>query len=367
MATRPFIPMVGWYLEGSGGEDRATLRVPLLGFPFPIGRRRGQAMQLWSDRVSGAHAEIDHTGAALVVRDLGSTNGTFVNLKRITREAEIRPGDVLHFADLAFTLIFESDQDSLVRTLVTTALDGPALASRLADCALAVAYQPLVSLDGSGRTHGYEALARCELHGRPASPLRVFELAADHEAELSRRLRDIALDQALELPGQPKIFVNTHPRELEGPDLLESLIAARQRHPDLAIVLEIHEEAVTEPKRMAALVQGLHEVGVDLAYDDFGAGQARMLELVDTAPRYVKFDRSLLTQLHLGPARRIQFVETLVRMVRDLGIVPIAEGIETKEEAEICTQIGFAQAQGWHFGRPLAAAVHASRVIVPED
>ena len=45
-------------------------------------------------------------------------------------------------------------------------------------------------------------------------------------------------------------------------------------------------------------------------------------------------------------------VQTLVSMVRDFGISPLAEGIEKDAEAEICREIGFELAQGYHFGRP---------------
>jgi EAL domain-containing protein (putative c-di-GMP-specific phosphodiesterase class I) len=45
-------------------------------------------------------------------------------------------------------------------------------------------------------------------------------------------------------------------------------------------------------------------------------------------------------------------VKTLVTMVRDFGISPLAEGIETDAEAKTCQEVGFELAQGYHFGRP---------------
>jgi EAL domain-containing protein (putative c-di-GMP-specific phosphodiesterase class I) len=48
-------------------------------------------------------------------------------------------------------------------------------------------------------------------------------------------------------------------------------------------------------------------------------------------------------------------VESLVRVTTDLGIVPLAEGIETAAEAEVCSQLGFRLAQGYHFGHPKPA------------
>jgi len=45
-------------------------------------------------------------------------------------------------------------------------------------------------------------------------------------------------------------------------------------------------------------------------------------------------------------------VAALVGMTRDLGVLALAEGIEIEEEATVCRQIGFDQAQGYYFGRP---------------
>jgi EAL domain-containing protein (putative c-di-GMP-specific phosphodiesterase class I) len=89
-----------------------------------------------------------------------------------------------------------------------------------------------------------------------------------------------------------------------------------------------------------------------LAYDDFGAGQARLNELVEARPHYVKFDRKLISALDKADADRRQMVASLVSMCRQLGIVTLAEGVETAAEAEACTAIGFELMQGYYFGRP---------------
>lgn len=74
------------------------------------------------------------------------------------------------------------------------------------------------------------------------------------------------------------------------PGLLESMQAMREFEPDLPITLEIHEAIVTGPSRIAELRAALRDLNVTLAYDDFGAGQSRLLELFAVRPEYVKFD-----------------------------------------------------------------------------
>ena len=72
---------------------------------------------------------------------------------------------------------------------------------------------------------------------------------------------------------------------------------------------------------------------IGLAYDDFGAGQARLVELVDVPPDYLKFDMRLVQNLDSASLERQRMLASLVKMVHDLGITPLAEGIETEERS----------------------------------
>jgi EAL domain-containing protein (putative c-di-GMP-specific phosphodiesterase class I) len=98
-----------------------------------------------------------------------------------------------------------------------------------------------------------------------------------------------------------------------------------------------------------------------LAYDDFGAGQARLNELVEAKPDFLKFDRKLICGLDSANTHRLQLVESLVHMSRQLGIVTLAEGVETAAEADVCRRLGFELMQGYYFGRPAEWATSASR------
>lgn len=358
MSDIDLLPMVGWYLEGRVSDPQLAARVPITRFPFSVGRRPDQSLQLRSSRVSGAHAVIEHSGSGLRIRDLGSTNGTFVNLRRIHELVELGPGDVLHFASLEFRVGYDDGTSwtshTLSSELQTSSVEATLLEHALKGWELDIAFQPIVRLTGERTCLGFEALARPRSNGMQRGPARLFAAVAAvaGEAELGRRLRAQAAKLAVDLPGSPLLFLNTHPRELEEPQLLESVEILSALHPELRIVLEINEHTVTDPRRMRPLLEGLRALGVQLAYDDLGAGQARLLELVETDPSYVKFDRSLLTGLpHASEAKR-RLVGTLVRMVHECGIDTVAEGIEKRDEAELCAELGFRHAQGWYFGRP---------------
>jgi EAL domain-containing protein (putative c-di-GMP-specific phosphodiesterase class I) len=177
------------------------------------------------------------------------------------------------------------------------------------------------------------------------------------EVELSRLLRWEGIRVGREIGHGGRLFINTHPKEMVGPGLVSSLAKLRELAGPQQMVLEIHEAAVTNPSMMQELCSRLRDLDIQLAYDDFGAGQARLAELIEARPDYVKFDISLIRQLDKADAHRVKMIETLVRMVRDLDIVALAEGIETEAEAQACHQLGFDLAQGFYFGRPAPASL----------
>jgi EAL domain-containing protein (putative c-di-GMP-specific phosphodiesterase class I) len=150
------------------------------------------------------------------------------------------------------------------------------------------------------------------------------------------------------------LFLNTHPAELQQEGLVESLEELRKLAPHIDLTLEIHESALAQPAAMHALRDRLTEINVGLAYDDFGAGQARLLELAEAPPHYLKFDWRFVAGIDQAPPSRRRLLSSLVAAARELLVKTIAEGVETPAEAEICERVGFTLGQGYHFGRPLS-------------
>jgi pSer/pThr/pTyr-binding forkhead associated (FHA) protein len=84
-----------WLLESDGPDtERATFRLPD-GAIKTIGRATGAEFILDAPLVSRLHCQLSSSSTAIQVKDLDSTNGTFVNDKRVAGSAELRPGDVL--------------------------------------------------------------------------------------------------------------------------------------------------------------------------------------------------------------------------------------------------------------------------------
>jgi EAL domain-containing protein (putative c-di-GMP-specific phosphodiesterase class I) len=126
------------------------------------------------------------------------------------------------------------------------------------------------------------------------------------------------------------------------------------------VTLEIHESAATRIEEIRRLRCLLTELQMTLAYDDFGAGQARLVELAEVPPDYLKFDMQLVQGIQDASAARQQMLATLVRMADEMGIQTLAEGMETAADAETCRELGFHLGQGFHYGCPAPAAKYAT-------
>jgi len=189
----------------------------------------------------------------------------------------------------------------------------------------------------------------------PESPVELFKVAADigKEAELSRLFRRKAVEMVKDRHDLPTLFLNTHPAEMETPGLLESLEELRRLAPHLDLALEIHESALAQAQFIVWLRTKLSEINVGIAYDDFGAGQARLLELAEAPPHFLKFDQRFVSGIDKAPASRRRLLASLVAAARELLVKTVAEGGETPAEADICAKVGFTHAQGYHFGRPM--------------
>ena len=68
---------------------------------------------------------------------------------------------------------------------------------------------------------------------------------------------------------------------------------------------------------------------------------------------FVKFDMSLIHGLHKAGPRKQQVVRDLVQMVLSAGSIPLAEGVESEEEAKACIAMGVQLIQGYLTGEPI--------------
>jgi EAL domain-containing protein (putative c-di-GMP-specific phosphodiesterase class I) len=359
--TDPSLP----YLEYHPQQGMPAQRIVLDSLPFRIGRSNAVHWTIYSARISKEHAEIDRVGEDFHVRDLGSTNGTFVNGQRI-EDAVVIDGDILHFAHEEFRFGCEA------ATKMETGFTTPCLTEQVTSAlpvslirssqhlhelitrnAVLAVFQPIVDL-ATRKTMGYEALGRGNHKELSANPKELLDLArrCRVEQDLSRAFRLVAVRHAVRLPANGRLFLNLHPSEMGDPDLFEHLRKTRANLPAcLQMVMEVHESAVTDSRSLLQLREQFKQLNILLAFDDFGVGQTRLMELAEMPPDFIKLDMSLIRGIDVAEQRK-DMVEILCRLIKERGVRVIAEGIETLEEARVCQSIGCQFGQGYLFGRP---------------
>jgi EAL domain-containing protein (putative c-di-GMP-specific phosphodiesterase class I) len=364
---------VKWCLE-SASDPTNKWTFPIDSVPFTIGRDKDCHLTLESKGVSRYHAQLNVSGDVLWIRDTGSTNGTLVNGRQIDESEVLIHGDILHIGQVSFCILSteqcslpDTDDDSEKTVLLDFSDLMPdrlesynaKFKKMIQDRAVVPHFQPILTLSNQC-IKGYEILGRLSSDvDLPSNPVDLFDLAVllDMEIELSSLFREEGVSQGRHLGELTTLFINTHPTEmLKIRYLKQSLRKIRELAKSSKVVLEINEKAVTDLESMKSLKSVLENLDIGLAYDDFGVGQSRLLELAKFPPDFIKFDISLIRNIHLAPKRLHHLITTFLHMSRDLGATTIAEGVECKEEGETCRQLGFDFAQGNFYGLPIPIA-----------
>ena len=327
--------------------------------PFYIGRANGLDLSLPEKSISGRHAVITEVDGQLLITDLESRNGTFVNGKRVTSPSPINDGDSLQFSESLFKL---QPQDTVApqETICATEFDEDLFDDALGlvefdtlmnNREITTHFERIVDLS-SGREYGFEALLRSDSEYF-RTPGEIFSVAMrlEQATQLSELAREVACEEGeSRVSDGQKLFLNTHPDEINDVDrLIGSLERLQKKHPQLNLVLELHESTVVDAEQIVTIHKRLESKGIEIAYDDFGQGQSRMLELIESPPSFLKFDLKLIRNINTASERRIKAVSAMINMAKDLNIICLAEAIETEEEAAKCRDMGFELAQGFLF------------------
>jgi len=349
-----------WFLITDDSEPGLPPRVAITP-PFRIGRREGFDLCLSCRNVSGLHAELVEEHGELFVEDLNSTNGTFLNGKKIQSKTMLKNGDSLQVGQSYFTVSCPQKNKAPMRTFLlgdeeeTPQETTEDRFARLLVDGVVPFFQPVFNIAGEKKRQiGYEVLGRSRLFGL-RTPDQMFGVATDleKESELSRTLRTRGIEAAeSHFPSGIKLFVNTHPSELDHNEIKHSLEQIRARYPTREIMLELPELVLYSADEYQNVFQVARDQRVRLVLHDFGAGQIRLTELSKMNPAVVKFDCALIQGIDGANHGRQKLVSAMVKMITELGITPMAEYVETKGEHETLKQLGFELAQGYFYGRP---------------
>lgn len=230
----------------------------------------------------------------------------------------------------------------------------PALRTAALNDEIRMLVQPIVELR-DGRVAGYESLVRWDLPevGR-LSPADFLQTAEETGAivEIGRSILRQALAFAAALPDRVRVSANVSWAELAQADFPAAVLSSLDRAgvPAQRLDLEVVLPAGADPSSLASL-HALADHGVGVTLDAFGRVPVDLAMLPDVRATTLKVDRALTAYATRGGAPGRMLAE-IVGLAGRLGLSCIAEGVETRAQAEAAATLGFDRGQGFYFGKP---------------
>ena len=247
-----------------------------------------------------------------------------------------------------------------IRAACTGCRDGAAV-----DFDIAMAFQPIVDLR-TGRPFAHEALVR-GADGEGAAGV-LARVTPENRYAFDQKCRVTAIEGAVAaglLETDARLSINFLPNAVYSPVACIQLTLATARAaglPTERLIFEFTEnEEMGDPAHIAGIIETYKAMGFGTALDDFGAGYAGLSLLARFQPDIIKLDMELIRGVDDSVARRT-IVESVVRMCEALGLMVIAEGVETQAELDVLAAMGVRYFQGFLFARPAFRALAEVRV-----
>jgi diguanylate cyclase (GGDEF)-like protein/PAS domain S-box-containing protein len=221
-------------------------------------------------------------------------------------------------------------------------------------------YQPIFSLD-TELPVGVEALLRWRTEDGQlgdSEPLLEYAERSGRVGSLSAWVLTAALDQVAQWRdelGLVPVSVNLAPVELLRHGLVGALrdqLAVRGL-PASVLTIEVTEQVLMrDPSRAIRVITDLRSLGIRVSIDDFGTGFSSLAYLVDLPVDALKIDRSFIEALPRTSTARV-VVAGIIEIAHELGVVVVAEGIETAEQRALLAGLGSPLCQGFLFSPAL--------------
>jgi EAL domain-containing protein (putative c-di-GMP-specific phosphodiesterase class I)/CheY-like chemotaxis protein len=216
--------------------------------------------------------------------------------------------------------------------------------------AVYMVYQPIISWSRK-EPFGYEALVRSSETTLPG-PGALFDAAEQlgRLHDLGRQIRNKCAEPLGPEQASKSLFVNLHTEDLLDNTLFDPDSPLAKIAPQ--IVLEITERATLESiGQVRERIARLRQLGFRIAIDDIGAGYSGLNSFAMIQPDVVKLDITLVRGVDEDPVKR-KLVRVLGDLCQDLGILVVAEGVETPSERDTLVAMGCDLLQGYLFARP---------------
>ncbi len=275
------------------------------------------------------------------------------------RKAKLMPKDI------KFAFYNERIRDDAVRIKTIE----NEMRSALANGEFEVYLQPKYGLQ-SGEMEGAEALVRWVKDGRVISPgefIPVFEkngFVVSLDLFMMQevcRLQRSWLDEGLK---PVPVSVNQSKPLVYDKDYVQKLSAIIQRYdlPPKLIEIELLETLIHENiEGLVKIISALHERGILICIDDFGSGYSSLNMLKDLHADVLKIDRMFLAEIENSERGRF-LMSNIISLAKGLNMSVVAEGVETREQAEFLRELKCDTAQGFLYAKPMPAEEFKDRL-----
>ncbi len=286
-----------------------------------------------------------------------------------SRQGALDAGEILRNAD---TAMYEAKRrgrgvsvvfDDGMRARLQRQVDIERLLRRaIAAGEVGLVYQPIVDLE-SGALSSVEALLRWRSADLgEVSPSEFIPIAEEcgmvvelGEWVLETACREFAAWIAAHPASRATVSVNLSRIQLGQPERLLGAIErvlGRTGVPAQRLQLEVTErDVMRDPSAVLVLMRQLRALGLRLAMDDFGTGTSSLACLRDYPFDVIKIDRAFVGDLGRD-AQVMALVHATMMLIENLGMVSLAEGVESAPQVAILQSVGCRLGQGWHFGVP---------------
>lgn len=222
-----------------------------------------------------------------------------------------------------------------------------------------LSFQPKVKLS-DGRIDSAEVLLRWHDPNLGSISPAVFIPIAERDGQINmigQWVLQQSLQQLLQWQQEglalPRLAVNVSAIQLKSAQFVPDLLALLAQMPSVASLLELElteTTAVQQLEECADLLNQLRAAGIKIAIDDFGSGYSSLAYLSRLPVDLVKLDRSLIVELEHSLAAQ-SMVRNIIRMTQELGILVVAEGVETEIQLELLQQMSCDYVQGYIFSK----------------
>lgn len=222
-----------------------------------------------------------------------------------------------------------------------------------------MAFQPIVNVKERS-VFAYEALVRSPQGDGARTILDKLTSKNIYAFDQQCRVTAIELAARLKIAEQGAMLsINFMPNAVYEPRACIRLTleaAERVDFPPERIIFEFTEAERLDTAHTLNILNTYRDMGFKTAIDDFGAGYAGLGLLTKFQPDIVKMDMDLVRRVDRDPVKR-KILKYIIPLLQDLGIIPVAEGIETEGEKSVLVDLGIDFMQGYLFAKPTFEAL----------